>query len=147
MPDVNESKYTKLFNDAVDYLDKALNEPNLSEDNLTPRESSDRKISMAVIGSFPRYKLAQASAAHVTLAVLEGAAENKEEYRQLIRAHMPRFAPLATIPQLVDAGSKKVADLQKRNDELVANHLIELKSTHEELAELKLENEQLKNKS
>ena len=33
MSDVNETKYTKLFNDAVDYLDKALNEPKLSEDN------------------------------------------------------------------------------------------------------------------
>jgi hypothetical protein len=146
MSDVNETKYTKLFNDAVDYLDKALNEPKLSEDILTSREISDRKISMAVIGSFPRYKMAQASAAHVTLAVLEGAAENKEEYRQLIRSHMPRFAPLATIPQLVDASSKKAADLQKRNEELVANHLIELKNAHEEVAELKLENEQLKAK-
>jgi hypothetical protein len=59
---------------------------------------------------------------------------------------MPRFAPLATIPQLVDTSSKKAADLQKRNDELVANHLIELKNVHEEVAELKLENEQLKAK-
>jgi hypothetical protein len=147
MSDVNETKYVKLFNDAVDYLDKSLNGSNLSEENLTQREGSDRKICMAVIGSFPRYKMAQASMAHVTLSVLEGASENKDEYRELIRAHMPKFAPLSTIPQLLDSTSRKASDLQKKLEENTASHLVEIKNLHEEISELRLENDQLKNKS
>jgi len=146
MADVNESKYTKLFNDAIDHLDKSLNEPVLSDEKLTPRELSDRKICMSVISSFPRYRLAQASMAHVTLSVLEGASENKAEYRDLIRTHMPRFSPLSTIPQLLDTTRKNAVELQKKLEEKTAAHLVELQNLHEEINELKTENEQLKSK-
>jgi hypothetical protein len=115
--EVNENKYAKLFNNSLDLLDRIISKEDgpLSEDDKVKMKAAN-----SIIGSYPRYRQSQASIAGVTLDVLKGASETQEQYRELIRAHMPHITPLISIPQILDSKKADVTELRQKVTDIAA---------------------------
>jgi hypothetical protein len=142
--EINENKFSKLFNDAVDTLDALMKDK--SDEELNNREILKYKSAATIINSYPRYRQSQASIASVTLSVLRGAAVNDDEYRELIRNHMPRVNFLRTIPEALTMNRKNAADLENKIKETTSNAIQVESDLKAENIELKARIQELENR-
>lgn len=139
---INEGKYEKLFNTSLDVLDSILRRK--SDEPMSNDDIYQAKVATSVLSSYPKHKAAIASAAGVTLEVLKGAAENVEQYREFIRAHMPRTGIIKTIPEVLEDGRKNVVEMEKHLQDLQSGRDNRLATALSQVDELKRENQELR---
>lgn len=133
--EINENKFSKLFNDAVEALDNLMKDK--SNEELNSREVAKYKAASNVISSYPRYRQSQASIANVTLQVLRGAAADDNEYRELIRQHMPRVDFLKTIPEALTSNRHNAMELENKLKDNTSKAFQVQRDLQEENAELR----------
>lgn len=131
--EINEGRYVKNFNDALDVMDKIMRDK--SDEPLTPRDMAKLKAAQTIITSYPRMVQARASTVDTALKVFDAAAENKEQYREFVKSHLPRVAPLLAMPEIINHRDNPI-DSEERYKKLSSDFANERQKWNDEKAEL-----------
>ena len=144
MTEINDKKLAKVFDDALDVISHRINSH--SDDVLTKGEFQQLEAAKMVFINYPKIRAAQSQVAAVGLKILNAAAESPEQYREFVREHGMRIAPLITIPQILKAHDQTLIDGQKEKSQIIATSLAKEKEMKDRIDELEFENMQLKEK-
>jgi hypothetical protein len=139
--DINENKFTQLFNHAIERLDRII-----TSDQINEEDRIKIKACQSIIASYPRYRQAQADIASVTIKVIKESSETEAQYREILKAHMPRIAPLVSLPGVLDQNRIAVSDLQQKLITQSSTFAAERQELKEKLDNVMFENMQLQEK-
>ena len=145
MSEVNDKKLAKAFDDSLDVISHRLNSH--SDEAMTKGEQEQLQTARLVFTTYPKIVQAQSQRAAVGIKILHAASENDGQYRDLVREHMPRIAPLIIIPHVLDAHGKTLLEVKEDQSKLIATSLAKEKEYKDKIDELEFENMQLKEKA
>jgi hypothetical protein len=145
MTEINDKKLVKNFDDSMDVMGHRLNSH--SDEPLTKGEREQLEVAKLFFVTYPKIKAAQSQVAGVGLKILDAASENQEQYRQLVREHMPKISNLVSIPQLMEGKNQDIMEVKKEKQDLAVKWQTEKKAMQDTIDDLQFKLMQIEEKA